>query len=238
MAENEYKCAMVTLGVIHIIDGIVLPSLWGVSWIWVYYTATDFAGPEVWGSILFFIPAGILGIIAGVSKNRGVAIASMVMNILGGVVALVVIILLAIVTGIDSTSSHSFALDIVVDGISIIVALLEGVVCIVAAVYSFRVFRVAPRPTPSTTVVYNAAAYPAGQQYPAQPLQTQYAGQPVQMLYTAQPAQAQYAGPGGQAPPDAAGQQQAPVQYATAPAQDQYAAPPPTEEKHGGPPEV
>ncbi|XP_038061367.1 uncharacterized protein LOC119732068 [Patiria miniata] len=204
-----YKALMKTIGAIHIVDGILLPILWGGGLAFPgYYSAV--AAP-VWCGILFFIPAGILGIIAGNTGNRGVAIASLVLNVIGIVAAIIVIIFGAIITHADLTYlKYYYVGDVALDVIIILLALLELSLCIVGTVYSARITQ-KPTARQARTVVYSGGGVanpgmqnPGAQvqiQNPAQPVQGQYPG-PAQGQYPGPPAQGQYPGPAqGQYPP-------------------------------------
>ncbi|XP_022100580.1 uncharacterized protein LOC110984571 [Acanthaster planci] len=186
---STFKCPLATLGAFHIVDGIVNPAAWGISWLFYGYVSTVAA--PVWGGVVFFIPAGILTILAGTNGSRGVANWSLVMNIFAGIVAVVVIVF----SGIMASTNFSYGLGAhgACNVISILSAALEIVISIMGAIYSGLVIsRGGPAQTTTAqapTLGYNIQAV---QQYPGQQFQAQqYPGQQVQaMQYPGQQAQA------------------------------------------------
>ncbi|XP_038057486.1 uncharacterized protein LOC119729055 [Patiria miniata] len=144
--RSRYSCAVKSLGILQIIiAGIsaVLGIATGVVWLTIAVIASG-----VWGGLLFYLPAGILGVLSvtmAVSSRRCLAIASLVMSILSAVMAFsnIAVYGWAIATDIYlSKEYHNGHYDyrdpsapLALDSLLVIASVLELVVSITAAVY-------------------------------------------------------------------------------------------------------
>ncbi|XP_022100582.1 uncharacterized protein LOC110984572 [Acanthaster planci] len=172
---SDDRRPMMITGILHIVVGIVQPVLWGISWAFTGYYSTVVS--EVWGSVAFFIPTGVLAILVAKGNNRGLAIASLIMSILSAIVALVIFITNCITAGLNF--SNYFAAHGAFSILALLLGIFEIAVSIVTSIYSSKIYRNAAIPTQAMTVQATTAypsAYPAVQQYPGPQAQAQYPG--------------------------------------------------------------
>ncbi|XP_038056105.1 uncharacterized protein LOC119728104 [Patiria miniata] len=140
--RSRYSCAVKSLGVLQIILSGVSAIVGVVAGFTGSVIGLAFAG--TWGAILFFLPAGILGVLSvtlAVGSRRCLAIACMVMCILASVMAAANIGQYGASMAFDGYYYggggyyYYTPVPIAMDGILVVVSLTELVVSITASVY-------------------------------------------------------------------------------------------------------
>ncbi|XP_038056106.1 uncharacterized protein LOC119728105 [Patiria miniata] len=133
---SRHSCAVKALAILQVLLG-ALASQIGVG-ILVVKSALYYTGASVWGAVLFYIPAGILGAISVTTtvpaRRKGYAIACMVMSILAACASGANIALSSASISVDIRISDTVA-AIALNSCNLFLSLFELVVAIVAAAY-------------------------------------------------------------------------------------------------------
>ncbi|XP_038055174.1 uncharacterized protein LOC119727377 [Patiria miniata] len=145
--RSRYSCAVKSLGIMQIIIAGISAGLGiatGVVWPTIAVIASG-----VWGGLLFYLPAGILGVLSvtmAVNSRRCLAIASLVMSILSAVVAFsnIAVYGVAIATDLAIAYSHYHyspyfygnpSVPLTLDSLLVFTSVLDLIVSITAAAY-------------------------------------------------------------------------------------------------------
>ncbi|XP_022093625.1 uncharacterized protein LOC110980884 [Acanthaster planci] len=172
--HSRYSCSVKSLGILQIVLAVVSAALGIASAvIWRHYSLASIVS-GAWGGLVFYLPAGILGILSVrvSTSRRRVAIATMVMSILAAVMAGTNIIIYSICmtqTVYYYNPYYYISAELGLNSVLLVVSLAELVVSIVASAYCCYVMKeYQPATTtiqyghPTTNNIYNhqPAAYP------------------------------------------------------------------------------
>ncbi|XP_038057487.1 uncharacterized protein LOC119729057 [Patiria miniata] len=144
--RSRYSCAVKSLGTMQIINAGISAAL-GIATFFVWTTIAVIAS-GVWGGLLFYLPAGILGVLSvtrAVNSRRCLAIASLVMSILSAVMAFSNIAVYGVAIAHDLALAYSdyhgpyFYGDpsgpLAMDSLLVFTSVLELIVSITASAY-------------------------------------------------------------------------------------------------------
>ncbi|XP_022093481.1 uncharacterized protein LOC110980801 [Acanthaster planci] len=152
---SKYSCGAKSLGILQIVLTGVSVAVGIVNILFQSYLS--FIASPIWGGLVFYLPAGILGIVSvttAVSKRRCQATGCMVMSILAACIAAGNIICAGISLSGDTYWGRGLtAVTMAMDSILIVVSLAELVIAIVASVYCCLLLNELP-PSNTTTIVY------------------------------------------------------------------------------------
>ncbi|XP_038061739.1 uncharacterized protein LOC119732353 [Patiria miniata] len=196
----DYRCPMITIGIIHIIDGLLIPA--GITGI-IASSGNSRRAVNVciWFNSFGFAAAGAIITFAAIITSTNIVTDSDA----GAIGAAIATVLLGVLEMILCCIAGTFSSRI-----------LRGIVAMEAATVTYSGDGVANpgMQNPEAQVQIQYPAQPPQGQYPGAPDQGQYPGPPAQGQYPGPPAQGQYPGP------------QAQGQYPGAPAQGQYPSAP------------
>ncbi|XP_022100607.1 uncharacterized protein LOC110984583 [Acanthaster planci] len=188
---DNFKRLMRAVGIIHLIDGILLPILWGLGFLFVGTYYSPIAAP-VWGGALFLIPAGILSLVVISTRNRKLLVTCGAFNLMGEVAVWIaggatVYVLIADL----NLSDELYIADVAIDILTIVLCGLEIVACFIGVRgirYAIGMLEEQSTQANGTTVVCNAQGCdnPTMQQHPGQPAQVQIVGASTQGQYPEQ----------------------------------------------------
>ncbi|XP_022093506.1 uncharacterized protein LOC110980807 isoform X2 [Acanthaster planci] len=174
--RSRYSCSVKSLGILQIILAGV-SAVFGIASAVATYQGIANLGSSAWGGLVFYLPAGILGILSvtlSVNSRRGLAIACLVMSILSSIMAGTNLIMYGIdMVNFGPNGYYYGPTPVVLDSIVLIVSLTELVVSIVASVYCCYVMNEYQQTTTTyghpTMYMYNQqpAAYPGPAVAPA-----------------------------------------------------------------------
>ncbi|XP_038057488.1 uncharacterized protein LOC119729058 [Patiria miniata] len=170
--RSKYSCSVKSLGALQMIIAVASAGFGvGTALVW---PSLSIIGSGVWGGLLFYFPAGILGLLSvttAVGARKCLAIACLVMSILSAVMAVgnVAVYGLSIQTDLAlfrfKVYDGSWDLPVALDSILVIFSSTEVFVSIVAAVYCCFVMG-EEQPNDNTAIKYDATQVdPQGMAY-------------------------------------------------------------------------